>query len=91
MMRFFILAAVLFAVPANAVGQILQLAELSVRDLEQLNHEQTVVIIPGGIFEQHGPYLPSFTDGYLNEWLAARTALATRNGMDEPARPVRSL
>ena len=77
MMRFFILAAVLFAVPANAVGQILQLAELSVRDLEQLNHEQTVVIIPGGIFEQHGPYLPSFTDGYLNEWLAAQTAEAT--------------
>ena len=82
-MQFFILAAALFAVPANAVGQILQLAELSVRDLGQLNHEQTVVIIPGGIFEQHGPYLPSFTDGYLNEWLATKTAeaiLAARGG-----------
>lgn len=82
-MRCFILAAFLFAAPVNAVGQILQVAELSARDLEQLDRKQTVVILPGGILEQHGPYLPSFTDGYLNEWLAARTAeaiLAARGG-----------
>jgi creatinine amidohydrolase/Fe(II)-dependent formamide hydrolase-like protein len=82
-MRCFIVAAFLFAAPVNAVGQILQVAELSVRDLEQLDREQTVVILPGGILEQHGPYLPSFTDGYLNEWLATRTGeaiLAARGG-----------
>ncbi len=82
-MRCFIVAAFLFAAPVNAVGQILQVAELSARDLEQLDREQTVVILPGGILEQHGPYLPSFTDGYLNEWLATRTGeaiLAARGG-----------
>ncbi len=82
-MRCLIFAIFLFVLPVNAVGQILKVAELSARDLQQLDREQTIVIIPGGIFEQHGPYLPSFTDGYLNEWLATRTAeaiLAARGG-----------
>ncbi len=69
-----ILLSALVAVHSEA--QILNVAELSVRDIEQLDRDQTVVIMPGGIFEQHGPYLPSFTDGYLNEWLADRTAEA---------------
>ncbi|MEE9133282.1 MAG: creatininase family protein [Gemmatimonadota bacterium] len=83
-MRWFIMAVTLSAVtPINAIGQILQVAELSVRDIEQLDRNQTVVILRGGVLEEHGPYLPSFTDGYLNEWLAQRTAeaiLAARGG-----------
>lgn len=63
-------------VGANASGQILEVAKLSARDIARLDRDQTAVIMPGGIFEEHGPYLPSFTDGYLNEWLADRTAEA---------------
>jgi creatinine amidohydrolase/Fe(II)-dependent formamide hydrolase-like protein len=69
------------ALPLHA--QILQVEELSVRDLNALNRAETIVIIPGGILEEHGPHLPSFTDGYLNRWLANRTAealLAARGG-----------
>jgi len=57
-------------------AQVLSVAELSSRELQGLDRKRTVIIIPGGIFEQHGPYLPSFTDGYLNEWMARRTAEA---------------
>jgi creatinine amidohydrolase/Fe(II)-dependent formamide hydrolase-like protein len=69
--------------PIGAFSQVLMISELSVRDIERLNRDQTVVIIPGGNIEEHGPYLPSFTDGYLNEWLASRTAeaiIAERGG-----------
>ncbi len=70
-------------IPATGSAQILRLAELSVRDLESLDRDKTVVIMPGGILEEHGPYLPSFNDGYLNAWLADRTAeaiIARRGG-----------
>src|SRR5579859_6310481 len=47
--------------------QILQLAELNTRQIEALDKQKTVVLIPGGILEEHGPYLPSFTDGYVTQ------------------------
>ena len=34
----------------------------------------TLVILTGGILEEHGPHLPSFTDGYSNEWLTQKLA-----------------
>lgn len=58
-------------------AEILIVSEMSVRDLERLDREETVVLIPGGILEEHGPYLPSFTDGYFNQWITDRTAEAT--------------
>lgn len=55
------------ALVANAgVAEVLELAELNVRQIVALDTERTVVIIPGGILEEHGPYLPSFSDGYVN-------------------------
>jgi creatinine amidohydrolase/Fe(II)-dependent formamide hydrolase-like protein len=40
------------------------------------------VILPGGVLEEHGPYLPAFTDGYLNERWAREIAdaVAARPG-----------
>lgn len=78
MSKRFLLAAicVAFCTSTVSLAQVLSVSELSSRDLQELDRERTVVMIPGGIFEQHGPYLPSFTDGYLNEWLARRTAEA---------------
>lgn len=63
-------------------GQILHLAELNTHQITRLNRAKTVVLLPGGILEQHGPYLPSFTDGYWNEQLTPdlATAIAARPG-----------
>jgi creatinine amidohydrolase len=63
-----------FALPAE--GQIRRIAELSVTDIQAMDHSQTIVIIPAGLFEEHGPYLPSFSDGYENEWLSLHVAEA---------------
>ena len=52
--------------PSEAPCQILQLAELNTNQIRALDRTKTVVLIPGGILEQHGPYLPSFTDGYVD-------------------------
>jgi len=51
---------------ASASAQILQMAELNTEQIRALDHAKTVVLIPGGIMEEHGPYLPSFTDGYAD-------------------------
>ena len=48
---------------------ILQLKELNTGQIQALDKNKTVVLIPGGILEEHGPYLPSFTDGYWNQKL----------------------
>jgi creatinine amidohydrolase/Fe(II)-dependent formamide hydrolase-like protein len=66
----------LCSVPQVAAGQILDLRELSAEALRSLPRDRTVVIMPGGILEEHGPYLPSYTDGYQNEWFAMRIAEA---------------
>lgn len=64
----------------HAVGvsqaQIFDLRRMTADDLRRLPPERTAVVIPGGILEEHGPYLPSYTDGYVNEYLAARVAEA---------------
>lgn len=57
--------AAMFASSA-VVAEVLNLAELNTREIAELDRDSTVVIIPGGILEQHGPYLPSFSDGYVN-------------------------
>ena len=83
-LRTFSIAVVLLCcIPVTATSQVLRLGELSVRDLDSIDRANTVVIMPGGILEEHGPYLPSFNDGYLNTWLADRTAeaiIANRGG-----------
>src|SRR5579864_6420290 len=50
-----------------AYCQIFQLAELNTSQIHALDRARTVVLIPGGILEEHGPYLPSFTDGYVTQ------------------------
>jgi creatinine amidohydrolase len=52
--------------PSHASCQIFQLAQLNTNQIRSLDRNKTVVLIPGGILEQHGPYLPSFTDGFVD-------------------------
>jgi creatinine amidohydrolase len=63
-------------IPSNTTAQILELAELNTEQIKSLDRAKTVVIMPGGILEEHGPYLPSFSDGYNNVGLARRLAQA---------------
>jgi len=51
----------------TACGQIYKLAEMNTRQIRSLHLQEIVVAIPGGILEEHGSYLPSYTDGYADE------------------------
>ena len=63
-------------------AQIYRVAEMNAVQIRALNKQKTVVILPGGMLEEHGPHLPSFTDGYSNEWLTQKLAedIASRSG-----------
>lgn len=60
-------AALAAAAPAPATAQVLEVATLTTEQIRALDRPKTVVILPGGVLEEHGPYLPSYTDGYNNE------------------------
>jgi len=68
------------SVPAS--GQVQRVAELNTEQIRRLDRARTAVILPGGILEQHGPYLPSYTDGFANERIVAAIAdaVAARPG-----------
>jgi creatinine amidohydrolase len=70
----FIHTLVLVAVPVFIYGQVRDFRELTTRQIGETDLNKTVVIIPGGLMEEHGPYLPLYTDGYTNEALARRVA-----------------
>ena len=59
-----------------ASAQIYQLAEMNTRQIQALDRPHTAIVIPGGILEEHGPYLPSYTDGYSIAAYAATLARA---------------
>ena len=62
--------------PRIAQAQVYRLAELNTDQIRALDRRTTVVLIPGGILEEHGPYLPSYADGYSNERLTTELAAA---------------
>jgi creatinine amidohydrolase/Fe(II)-dependent formamide hydrolase-like protein len=57
-------------------------AEMNTEQIRQLDPARTVVLMPGGILEEHGPYLPSNTDGYVSERMTrdVAEALVERGG-----------
>lgn len=65
-----------------AFGQVYKVAELTSTEIDALDRATTVVILPGGILEQHSAHLPSFSDGYMNQVLAdsLAAAVARRSG-----------
>lgn len=48
-------------------SQIHYVQDMTTTQIDALDKEKTVVLLPGGILEEHGPYLPAFTDGYFNQ------------------------
>ena len=67
-----VLALLLGGAPASA--QVLHVSDLNTRQIRALDRDRTVVFLQGGMLEEHGPYLPAFTDGILSARLT--TALA---------------
>src|SRR5262249_579153 len=51
----------------QVAAQILRIGEMNTRQIQALDLSKTVVLIPGGILEEHGPYLPSYSDGYADD------------------------
>src|SRR4028118_457153 len=82
-MKRILLIATLIALSQSAViAQIYHVAQMNTEQIRALDKQKTVVILTGGVLEQHGPHLPSYTDTYVNEWVTERLAeaLAERPG-----------
>jgi len=62
--------------PAAPPVRVYRLAEMTTDQIRALDRDRTVMLIPGGIMEEHGPYLPSYSDGYQNERYTADVAAA---------------
>jgi len=52
---------------SHAFAQIYNVKELNTEQIKALDREKTVVLLPVSILEEHGPFLPSGTDGYITE------------------------
>lgn len=57
-MRRFLVVALLLVGLSPATAEVLQFGSLNTREIQKLDRNKTVLIIPGGILEEHGPYLP---------------------------------
>jgi creatinine amidohydrolase/Fe(II)-dependent formamide hydrolase-like protein len=64
----------LAAAGSTLPAQVVRLADLNTRQIQALDREKTVVFLQGGMLEEHGPYLPAFTDGILSDRLTREVA-----------------
>jgi len=62
--------------PSAPPVRVYRLAEMNTDQIRALDRDRTVILVPGGIIEEHGPYLPSYADGYQNERYTADVAAA---------------
>ncbi len=74
--RTFLFLLFLVATAGATRAQIHYVTQMNTEQIKALDRSRTVVLLPGGILEQHGPYLLSFSDGYFNEWVTQRLAEA---------------
>jgi pimeloyl-ACP methyl ester carboxylesterase/creatinine amidohydrolase/Fe(II)-dependent formamide hydrolase-like protein len=58
----------------SGAGNVLHVADMTTDAIRGLDRTTTVVLLPGGILEEHGPYLPAHTDGILSERLTLELA-----------------
>lgn len=88
--RVTLLLALACLVSRSTEAQVYRLAELRTDQIGALDREKTVILMPGGILEEHGPYLPSYADGYVSERLTAdlAAAIAKRPGWAAVVFPV---
>ncbi len=68
------LLAVFFA--AGLYAQVLDLTQLNATQIRALDRDKTVVILPGGMIEEHGPYLPVYLSEHLSKDVSRAIAAA---------------
>jgi creatinine amidohydrolase len=73
-LRLVVLVLALVFVGSGASAQVVRVADLNTRQIRALDRDRTVVFLQGGMLEEHGPYLPAFTDGILSERLTLEVA-----------------
>lgn len=73
-MHFRLLTAALALTAATLPAQVVNIADLNTRQIQALDRSKTVVLLQGGMLEEHGPYLPAFTDGVLSARLTTDLA-----------------
>jgi creatinine amidohydrolase len=63
-------------------AQVRRVETMTAAAVRGLNRDRTVVLLAGGILEEHGPFLPTFSDGYQTEYFvrAVAEAIAARPG-----------
>ena len=68
--------------PPRPSARIVDVVSLNTEQIAALDRSKTVVLMPGGILEEHGPFLPSYADGYQSDYLTTQVAeaLAARPG-----------
>jgi len=49
------------------LAQVYNLTDLNTEQIRSLDASRTAIVIPGGILEEHGPYLPAYADGFYAE------------------------
>jgi creatinine amidohydrolase len=66
----------------SAESQVLRVTDLTATRIASLDRARTVVILPGGILEQHAGHLPAYSDGFMNQHMAdsLANAIAARPG-----------
>jgi creatinine amidohydrolase/Fe(II)-dependent formamide hydrolase-like protein len=72
--RVALLAACSILLATTATAQVRHVGDLNTRQIRALDRAKTVVILQGGMLEEHGPYLPAFTDGILSARLTSELA-----------------
>ena len=55
-------------------SQIFDVRDLNAAQIESMDRQRTVVILQGGILEEHGPFLPIYSDGWMNEFMTRQLA-----------------
>jgi creatinine amidohydrolase/Fe(II)-dependent formamide hydrolase-like protein len=68
-----LLSCLLFAA-ADVSAQVVRVGDLNTRQIRALDRSKTVVFLQGGMLEEHGPYLPAFTDGIMSDRLTKELA-----------------
>jgi creatinine amidohydrolase/Fe(II)-dependent formamide hydrolase-like protein len=56
------------------LAQVVRLGDLNTSQIRRLDRTRTAVFLTGGMIEEHGPYLPAFTDGVLSSRLTQELA-----------------
>ena len=81
--RALIAVGLLLWTTAPAAAEVLRVTDLTTAQIRALDRTKTLVVLSGGMLEEHGPYLPAYTDGILSDRLAqelTRAVATERSG-----------